>query len=126
VLSVLPDDTDNRCGVTAALERRFAKELAVVVTDTFGRPWRQGLVEFAIGCAGIEPLLDLRGETDLLGRTLHHTVVAVVDEIAAAAGLVMAKGSGIAAAIVRGVAYRQGPGGAAAALVRPPEFDLFR
>lgn len=126
-LTLLPDDADASASrLRSALEGRFARTLAVVVTDTFGRPWRQGLVEVAIGCAGIEPLLDLRGETDLLGRTLHHTVVAIVDEIAAAAGLVMAKGSGVAAALVRGVTFRPGAGGAAAALVRPREFDLFR
>ena len=127
VLTLLPHDADaSAARLCTALERRFGKTLAVVVTDTFGRPWRQGLVEVAIGCAGIEPLLDLRGERDLLGRELHHTVVAVADEIAAAAGLVMAKGSRVAAAIVRGVTFQEGPGGAAAGLVRPPEFDLFR
>jgi coenzyme F420-0:L-glutamate ligase/coenzyme F420-1:gamma-L-glutamate ligase len=127
VLTLLPRDADaSAARLLAALAGRFGRNLAVVVTDTFGRPWRQGLVEVAVGCAGIEPLTDLRGDTDLLGRTLHHTVVAVVDEIAAAAGLVMTKGSGIAAALVRGVSFRRGPGGAAAALVRPREFDLFR
>jgi len=127
VVTLLPVDADaSAARLRAALEARFGKTLAVVVTDTFGRPWRQGLVEVAIGCAGMEPLLDLRGQTDLLGRTLHHTIVAVADEVAAAAGLVMTKGSGVAAAIVRGVTFRPGAGGAAAALVRPPEFDLFR
>jgi coenzyme F420-0:L-glutamate ligase/coenzyme F420-1:gamma-L-glutamate ligase len=126
VLTLLPDDADASARhLRAALEARFGKRLAVVVTDTFGRPWRQGLVEVAIGCAGMDPFLDLRGQTDLLGRTLHHTVVALADEIAAAAGLVMEKGSGVAAAIVRGVPIQPGDGGAAA-LVRPPEFDLFR
>jgi len=126
VLTLLPDDADASArGLRDALEARFGKRLAVIVTDTFGRPWRQGLVEVAIGCDGMDPFLDLRGETDLLGRTLHHTVVALADEIAAAAGLVMEKGSGVAAAIVRGVPAKPGTGGAAA-LVRPPEFDLFR
>jgi coenzyme F420-0:L-glutamate ligase/coenzyme F420-1:gamma-L-glutamate ligase len=127
VLTLLPADADaSAARLREALEARFAKRLAVLVTDTFGRPWRQGLVEVAIGCAGMEPLLDLRGDTDLLGRTLHATVVAVADEVAAAAGLVMAKGSGVAAAIVRGATFRPGAGGAAAALVRPREFDLLR
>lgn len=126
-LTLLPADADASAErLRLALEARFGVPLAVVVTDTFGRPWREGLVEVAIGCAGIEPLLDLRGETDLLGRTLHHTVVAVADEVAAAAGLVMAKGSGVAAAIVRGVTFKPGSRGAAAALVRSREFDLFR
>jgi hypothetical protein len=99
---------------------RFGVDLAVVVTDTFGRPWREGLVEVAIGCAGMEPLLDLRGREDLQGRTLHHTVVALADEVAAASGLVMEKDSRVAAAIVRGVRYTPGTTGAATALVRRP------
>jgi coenzyme F420-0:L-glutamate ligase/coenzyme F420-1:gamma-L-glutamate ligase len=126
-LTLLPVDADASAErLRTALEARFGASVAVVITDTFGRPWREGLVEVAIGCAGMEPLLDLRGESDLLGRTQHHTVVAVADEVAAAAGLVMAKGSGVAAAIVRGDRFRPGAGGAAAGLVRRPEFDLFR
>jgi coenzyme F420-0:L-glutamate ligase / coenzyme F420-1:gamma-L-glutamate ligase len=127
VLTLLPTDADASAErLRAALADRFAVPLAVVVTDTFGRPWREGLVEVAIGCAGMEPLLDLRGRADLGGRTLHHTVVALADEVAAAAGLVMEKDSGVAVAIVRGVRYTPGAGGAAAHLVRRPEFDLFR
>src|SRR5262249_4641074 len=92
VLTLLPEDADaSAARLRTALEKRFAVELAVVVTDTFGRPWREGLVEVALGCAGMEPLLDLRGRGDLTGRTLHHTVVALADEVAAAAGLVMEK-----------------------------------
>jgi coenzyme F420-0:L-glutamate ligase/coenzyme F420-1:gamma-L-glutamate ligase len=127
VLTLLPRDADaSAARLREALASRFGVELAVVVTDTFGRPWREGLVEVALGCAGMEPLLDLRGRADLLGRELHHTVVALADEVAAAAGLVMEKDSGVAAAIVRGVRYTPGAGGAAAKLVRSPEFDLFR
>jgi coenzyme F420-0:L-glutamate ligase/coenzyme F420-1:gamma-L-glutamate ligase len=127
VLTLLPDDADASAErLRATLADRFGVSLAVVVTDTFGRPWREGLVEVAIGCAGMEPLLDLRGRADLQGRTLHHTVVALADEIAAAAGLVMEKDSRVAAAIVRGIRYVPGRTGAAAALVRRPEFDLFR
>jgi coenzyme F420-0:L-glutamate ligase/coenzyme F420-1:gamma-L-glutamate ligase len=74
----------------------------------------------------MDPLLDLRGRADLAGRELHHTVVALADEVAAAAGLVMEKDSAVAAAIVRGVRYTPGDAGAAARLVRKPEFDLFR
>ena len=126
-LTLLPDDADASAErLRAGLADRFGVPLAVVVTDTFGRPWREGLVEVAIGCAGMEPLLDLRGRADLQGRTLHHTVVALADEVAAAAGLVMEKDSGVAAAIVRGVHFTPGRTGAAAALVRRPEFDLFR
>jgi coenzyme F420-0:L-glutamate ligase/coenzyme F420-1:gamma-L-glutamate ligase len=127
IVTILPDDADASAErLRASLADRFAVPLAVVVTDTFGRPWRDGLVEVAIGCAGMEPLLDLRGRADLQGRTLHHTVVALADEVAAAAGLVMEKDSRIAAAIVRGVPFTRGHTGAAKALVRPPEFDLFR
>ena len=126
VLTLLPRDADaSAAGLRATLEARFGVEVAVVITDTFGRPWREGLVEVALGCAGMDPLLDLRGRADLAGRTLHHTVVALADEVAAAAGLVMEKDSGVAAAIVRGVRYTPGDRGARA-LVRQPEFDLFR
>jgi len=127
VLTLLPQDADaSAAGLCERLRTRFGVELAVVVTDTFGRPWREGLVEVALGCAGMEPLLDLRGRADLAGRTLHHTVVALADEVAAAAGLVMEKDSAVAAAVVRGVRYTPGRTGAAAALVRNPAFDLFR
>ena len=127
VLTLLPRDPDASAGrLRDALRARFGVEVAVVVTDTFGRPWREGLVEVALGCAGMDPLLDLRGRADLAGRELHHTVVALADEVAAAAGLVMEKDSAVAAAIVRGVRYTPGDAGAAARLVRKPEFDLFR
>jgi coenzyme F420-0:L-glutamate ligase / coenzyme F420-1:gamma-L-glutamate ligase len=127
IVTLLPDDADASAErLRAHLADRFGVPLAVVITDTFGRPWRDGLVEVAIGCAGMEPLLDLRGRADLQGRTLHHTVVALADEIAAASGLVMEKDSRVAAAIVRGIRYTPGSTGAAAALVRRAEFDLFR
>ena len=127
VLTLLPRDADASAeGLRVRLAERFGVELVVVVTDTFGRPWREGLVEVAIGCAGMDPLLDLRGRGDLHGKELHHTVVALADEVAAAAGLVMEKDSGVPAAIVRGVRWTPGEAGAAARLVRKPEFDLFR
>ncbi|HEV7732954.1 MAG TPA: coenzyme F420-0:L-glutamate ligase [Candidatus Binatia bacterium] len=127
VLTLLPVDPDaSAARIRGQLVTRFAIDVAVVITDTFGRPWREGLVEVALGCAGMDPLLDLRGRADLHGRVLHHTVVALADEIAAASGLVMEKDSGVAVAIVRGVTYTPGPGGAAAGLVRKPELDLFR
>jgi len=127
IVTLLPDDADASAErLRGSLADRFGVSLAVVITDTFGRPWREGLVEVAIGCAGMEPLLDLRGRADLQGRTLHHTVVALADEVAAAAGLVMEKDSRVAAAIVRGIRYTPGATGAAAGLVRRSEFDLFR
>ena len=126
VLSLLPEDPDASAALLrSALSDGLGVDLAVVITDTFGRPWREGLVEVALGCAGMDPLLDLRGRADLSGRELHHTVVALADEVAAAAGLVMEKDSAVAAAIVRGVRYTPGPGGAVSRLVRRPEFDLF-
>ena len=92
-----------------ASARRFANitgvEIAVLVTDTFGRPWRDGLTEVCLGIAGMNPMLDLRGTTDLGGRELHHTVIAIADEIAAAAGLLMPKAGAIPAVLVRGYAY---------------------
>jgi coenzyme F420-0:L-glutamate ligase/coenzyme F420-1:gamma-L-glutamate ligase len=127
IVTLLPRDADASAeGLRARLVERFGVPLAVVVTDTFGRPWREGLIEVAIGCAGMDPLLDLRGRPDLHGKELHHTVVALADEVAAAAGLVMEKDSAVAVALVRGVRYTPGPGGAASRLVRNPEFDLFR
>jgi coenzyme F420-0:L-glutamate ligase/coenzyme F420-1:gamma-L-glutamate ligase len=100
-------------------------EVAVLITDTFGRAWREGLLDVALGGAGIEALLDLRGQQDLNGRDLHHTVLAQADALAGAAGLLMRKGDGIAAVIARG--YRFAPSDAGAAvLVRPKENDLFR
>jgi coenzyme F420-0:L-glutamate ligase/coenzyme F420-1:gamma-L-glutamate ligase len=127
VLTLLPRDPDaSAAALCERLRTRFGVEIAVVVTDTFGRPWREGLVEVALGCAGMDPLLDLRGRADLAGRELHHTVVALADEVAAAAGLVMEKDSAVAAAIVRGVRYTPGPGGAARRLTRRPDLDLFR
>ncbi|HEX5983146.1 MAG TPA: coenzyme F420-0:L-glutamate ligase [Solirubrobacterales bacterium] len=101
--------------------------VAVVIADSFGRAWRMGQAEVAIGCAGLQPLDDWRGRTDASGRELSATVIAVADEVAAAADLVRGKDSGVPAAVVRGlgryVIAEDGPG--AAALRRPPEEDLF-
>ena len=102
-----------------------AGPLAVIVSDTFGRPWREGLVDFALGVAGMEPLLDLRGTHDLGGRELHHTIHAQADALAAAAGLVMRKGAGIPVALVRGYEFTPADG-SARSLIRTPWMDLFR
>ena len=102
--------------------------LAVVIADSFGRAWRLGQAEVAIGCAGLAPLDDWRGRADASGRELSATVIAIADEVAAAADLVRVKDGGVPAAIVRGlgryVIAEDGPG--AAVLRRPPEEDLFR
>ncbi len=126
VVVLLPQDPDATArNLHITLKERRGREVGVIITDTFGRPWREGLVEFAIGVAGLDPLLDLRGTSDLRGHELHHTVVAVADELAAAAGLLMEKGSGVPAVLIRGYRYRPHPGGAQK-LIRPPEKDLFR
>ena len=123
---LLPKDPDaSAAALRERLGERLGRRPAVIVTDTFGRPWREGLVEFAIGVAGMAAMLDLRGERDWAGRELHHTVVAVADELACAAGLLMEKGNGVAAVVVRG--YRgRGADGGARVLLRDPAKDLFR
>ncbi len=124
---LLPRDPDASAErlVTDA-KSRYGCHIGVIVTDTFGRPWREGLVDFALGVAGIDPLLDLRGSHDLGGRELHHTVVAQADALAAAAGLVMPKGAGVPAALIRGYRFVPGGGGGGTRLLRPRESDLFR
>lgn len=125
-LTLLPEDPDGSAdGLRASLSERLGVDVAVVITDTFGRPWRQGLVDVAIGCAGLPALVDLRGTADRDGRELEATVVALADQVAAAAGLVMAKAAGVPAALVRGVTA-EGPPGRGRDLIRPAENDLFR
>ncbi|HXF57858.1 MAG TPA: coenzyme F420-0:L-glutamate ligase, partial [Actinomycetota bacterium] len=124
-LSLLPQDPDRSAeGIRRALEAATGAAVAVVVTDTFGRPWRRGLVNVAVGAAGLPSLVDLRGTKDALGRVLDATVVALADEVAAASGLVMGKADAVPAALVRGVRFEQPPL-PAAALVRAPGEDLF-
>ena len=125
-LTLLPEDPDATAErLRESLRRALGIDVAVVITDTFGRPWRRGVVNVAVGCAGLPALLDLRGTKDASGRMLEATVVAVADEVAAASGLVMAKASATPMAIVRGVSF-DAPPTPARALVRPPEDDLFR
>lgn len=101
-------------------------DVGVLITDTFGRAWRLGLTDVAIGVAGIAPIVDLRGERDWTGRELAVTEIAVADEIASAAELVMGKASGCPVAIVRGYSGPRSAEASAAQLVRPPNEDLFR
>lgn len=123
---LLPDRPDRSAHtIRTRLERSTGTRLAVVVTDTFGRPWRHGLTDVAIGVSGMPALLDLRGTTDMQGRPLEVTEVAVVDEVAAAADLVMGKATGIPAAVVRGLEWPDGEG-RATDLIRPADEDLFR
>ena len=104
---------------------RGAGPLAVVVTDTFGRPWREGLVDVAIGSAGIAPIDDLRGSHDMRGRELAVTTPATVDMLAAAAGLLMRKDAGVPSVWAEGVPL-EGDGSVAGQVLRDPSIDLFR
>jgi coenzyme F420-0:L-glutamate ligase/coenzyme F420-1:gamma-L-glutamate ligase len=122
---LLPRDPDASAGrIREALAARFGMAPAVIVSDSFGRAWRQGTTDVAVGVAGMEPLLDLRGEKDARGRELESTVIAVADELAGAAELVMGKADGIPAVLVRGYYVPSGDG-SARDLVMPPERDLF-
>jgi len=122
---LLPNDPDSSAvRIRSALGERFGHEPAVIVSDSFGRAWRQGTTDVAIGVAGMPPLLDLRGEHDARGYELVSTQIAVADELAGAAELVMGKANGVPAAIVRGYAVPAGEG-SARELVMPPERDLF-
>jgi coenzyme F420-0:L-glutamate ligase / coenzyme F420-1:gamma-L-glutamate ligase len=126
VVSLLPRDPDATARKLAeALRKLSRKRIAVIISDTFGRPWRLGLTNVAIGAAGVPALVDLRGTRDLYGKPLHATILAVADELAAAAGLLMAKSGGIPAVIIRGYRYRPvlDP---AARIIRPANEDLFR
>jgi coenzyme F420-0:L-glutamate ligase / coenzyme F420-1:gamma-L-glutamate ligase len=127
-VSLLPVDPD---ASSEAIRARLTdtlglSRLGVVMTDTFGRPWRNGLVNVAIGCAGLPALIDLRGQADHHGRELEVTVVALADEVAAASGLVMGKSSRVPVALMRGVDISATTPGRAADLIRAPDEDLFR
>jgi len=126
---LLPTDPDKSArAIRTELQTALALPPAVVIADSFGRAWRLGQAEVAIGCAGLAPLDDWRGRRDANGRELQATVIAIADEVAAAADLVRAKDEGVPAAIVRGlsryVKAEDGPG--AAALHRPPDEAVFR
>jgi coenzyme F420-0:L-glutamate ligase / coenzyme F420-1:gamma-L-glutamate ligase len=126
--ALLPEDPDRSARrLRDGLRARRDVSVAVIISDTFGRVWRRGLTDVAIGCAGIRGVVDLRGTTDSLGRELAVTEVCIVDELAGAADLVMGKASGICAAIVRGVDRSWlGRGDVRAEIVRPATEDLFR
>jgi coenzyme F420-0:L-glutamate ligase / coenzyme F420-1:gamma-L-glutamate ligase len=125
--ALLPVDSDRSARhVRDALRARAGVDVAVVVSDTFGRAWRNGLTDVAIGVAGLAAVVDLRGDTDALGRELQVTEVAVADEVASAAELVMGKSAGIPAAIVRGLDPGWRREGSVRELVRSPADDLFR
>lgn len=126
---LLPEDPDGSAArIRDGIRWRLGVEVAVLINDSFGRPWRQGVCGTGIGCAGLVPLLDLRGHGDRFERALRVTQVAVADELAAAASLLMGQSDeGRPVILVRGLAHRfLGEGEGAAQLIRPPARDLFR
>lgn len=124
-VTLLPRDPDGSAArLAAGLLARTRKRIAVIVSDTFGRPWRLGLTNVAIGAWGLPVLLDLRGTRDREGKPLAATILAVADELAAAAGLLMGKSQGTPAVLIRG--YRYSPASEkAASIIRPAAEDLF-
>jgi coenzyme F420-0:L-glutamate ligase / coenzyme F420-1:gamma-L-glutamate ligase len=123
---LLPEDPDRSAHrIRLRLERRFGGDIPVIISDTFGRPWRRGLTDVAIGVSGLSAIVDLRGSLDWTGRELEVTEIAVADELASAADLVMGKASGIPAALVRGYEGPRGEG-RGTDLIRPASEDLFR
>jgi len=128
VAALLPVDADRSARhIRDALGARTNVAVAVIVSDTFGRPWRRGVVDVALGCAGIAAIVDLRGTADTRGRTLQATEVALADELASAAELVMGKDRNVPVAVVRGVDrswLRESS--VKAEIVRPHNEDLFR
>lgn len=126
MLALLPADPDR--SAHALQEQLLAREginVAVIISDTFGRPWREGQVNVAIGVAGMEPLSNYTGQPDRYGYMMQASVIAVADELASAAELVMGKVDGVPAALIRGYTYASAPG-SAQPLLRSPERDLFR
>jgi coenzyme F420-0:L-glutamate ligase/coenzyme F420-1:gamma-L-glutamate ligase len=126
--ALLPEDPDRSARrLRDGLRGRFGVDVGVVVSDTFGRTWRRGVADVAIGCAGVRAIVDLRGSTDAHGRELQVTEVALVDELASAAELVMGKARNIPVAVVRGLDPAWfGDGNVVRDIVRPPNEDLFR
>lgn len=130
-VATLPLDPDASARrIRAAIQAGHSKNVAVIISDTFGRPWREGAVNVAIGVAGMSTMKDYRGQVDVSGRPMYSTVIAVADELAAVAELVTGKVDRVPAALIKGYAYDV-PGGAESAagartLIRSPERDLFR
>ena len=122
---LLPDDPD---ASARALQSRLGEalhaDIGIIISDTFGRPWREGLVNVALGVAGVAPLIDYRGERDAGGKLLQATIIAIGDELASAAELVMGKADRVPVAIIRGAA--SAGAGSGRDLIRPEERDLFR
>ncbi len=128
MVSLLPIDPDlSARRIRERIRELTGKDVAVIISDSHGRPFRRGAVNVAIGSSGIEPVLDLRGRPDLYGRTLRSKQICVVDELASAAELVMGNADeGVPVAVIRGYGYRKSEAGVRDAVVRPLEEDLFR
>jgi coenzyme F420-0:L-glutamate ligase / coenzyme F420-1:gamma-L-glutamate ligase len=125
-VTLLPEDPDRSAElIRAKLEQRLQAPVATIISDTFGRPWREGFVNVALGVAGLAPLVSYRGQRDAFGRELQVTVMAAADELAGAAELVMGKNRQVPAALVQGFATARQEG-VGRELLRPPERDLFR
>ncbi|MSQ27089.1 MAG: coenzyme F420-0:L-glutamate ligase [Dehalococcoidia bacterium] len=126
IVSLLPADPDaSAARLRAAFRTLAGVETAVIITDSFGRPWREGTTEIAIGVAGMLPVESYRGRADRFGNLLRTTEIAVADQLAAAAGAVTEKLSGVPVVVLRGAAYPAGEG-TGKALLRPPDRDMFR
>lgn len=125
VLALLPIDPDKSAShIRARLRELSGVDVGVIISDTFGRPWRLGIVNVALGAAGVHAVIDLRGRTDDAGKPLYATVLAIADDAAAAAGLLMGKTRRVPVVIVRGL--RMAGAGSGRDLIRPVEEDLFR
>jgi coenzyme F420-0:L-glutamate ligase/coenzyme F420-1:gamma-L-glutamate ligase len=126
VVTLLPRDPDlSARRLAAEIFRLTKKRVAVIISDSFGRPWRLGLTNVAIGAAGVPVLRDLRGTRDRHAKQLEATILAVADELAAAAGLVMGKSDGVPVVVIRGYHYRPADE-RATSIIRPAAEDLFR
>lgn len=126
--ALLPDDSDRSARrIRDGIKGKAGVDVGVIVSDTFGRPWRRGVTDVAIGCAGVRAIIDLRGTEDALGRTLQVTEVALVDELACAAELAMGKSTGFPVAVIRGGDESWfGESSVKGDLIRDPADDLFR
>ena len=124
---LLPKDADTSArNLRALFRKKTGKDVAVIITDTFGRPFREGQINVAIGVAGLRPIKSYIGKKDMFGRKLHVTEIAIADEIASAAELVMNKSDGVPVAIVRGLQFEKDRRASARPLIRPKKNDLFR
>src|SRR4029077_1208631 len=125
-VTLLPRDSDASADrIRKTIQQITGRVVPVIITDTFGRAWRMGQVNFAIGVSGMKPIHDYKGTRDMSRHTLHVTEIAVADELASAGELVMNKSDKVPVAIVRGYTYRRGKG-TGKNLLRPEELDLFR